>query len=194
MAKYGLRQVDLNLLVQLSLIGIVESPEQHLSDLLRSRQPIEDRTHKVLADALDGRSRGVRLTLQVTSESEALRTFRLNRRKLEIGRLVQSRPQGQSFSAAVAEVSRTSGKGPKTVESCHTLASKLDAWIRQCRVEGFPHSDAALEVAFIYSITTKIARNEAIKPSVEAFAQLIAEFERIAADASDIQPRVSHTR
>jgi hypothetical protein len=171
-------ETDHNFLVQMSLIGFVDNPAQELSRLLKSDQPLTTKTRLALADALDGRSKSAMLKLTVAGQSKVLQIFRSKLKHLRIGRDVQSRPAEQTFAAAAEEISRRYRKSPKTIENYHKLAKNCDDWIRRCRDRGVKHSDAELEIAFVYSEATGIKPEEAIKPSLDALTWLIVDFEK----------------
>lgn len=186
LAKYGLGQVDLNLLVQMSLAGLTEAPERHLSELLRSRQPIEERTRTLIADILDGRKYGVRLEVKFTNHNKIVRSFRRYRQKIEIGRRVKAEMERMTYAEAVSEVAGTSRLGEKSIEGCYTLLRRLESWAQGCRASGLLHSDLELEMAFVYSISTKTDLDNALKPSVELLAKFVTRFEDILTEAQGI--------
>jgi hypothetical protein len=186
LAKYGLGQVDLNLLAQLSLAGLIDEPGRHLSNLLRSKQPIEARTREVLADALDGRIAGSKLTVRHTRHSRLVRKFRSERHQIEVGRLVAATmtEPGMNYNNAVAKVAGLYRRSEAWVKAGHTKANKLAGWIEKCRNQGLNHTDAALEMAFVYSRLRGVDPADSLKPKVETLVDIITQFERIVLDAT----------
>lgn len=183
LAKYGLGQVDLNQLVQLSLAGLIDKPEYYLSELLKSGQPIEPRTRTVLADVLDGRSRGARVKVVPTKKNEFVRNFRRQRRKLEFGRRVQAAMERMTYADAIKHVAKDTPYGEKTLEVCVTLAKSFQNWVQECRVARLQHSEDVLEVAFVYSGLKGTKHEDALKPSLEDFAEIVRSFEQLVADS-----------
>jgi hypothetical protein len=186
LAKSGLGQVDLNLLVQLSLAGLIGSPEQYLSQLLRSQLPIEARTRKALADALDGRLAGSRLKVQHTQHSKLVRKFRRERHQIKIGRRVAAMmaEEAKTYDDVVEKVAIASRESVKWVQAGYTKANKLADWIAECRNRGLNHTDAALEMAFAYSTLRGVEPPDSLKPTVEGLADIIAQFDQIVVDAA----------
>lgn len=186
MAKYGLGQVDLNLLVKLSLAGLIDEPGRHLSNLLRSQQPIEARTREELADALDGRLPGSKLTVRHTRHSRLVRKFQSERHQIEIGRLVAAAmtERGVRYDDAIEKVASVCRRSEAWVKACYTKANNLTRWIEECRGRGLNHTDAALEMAFAYSTLRGVEPADSLKPSVEKLAEIIAQFEQIVEDAA----------
>lgn len=185
MAKYGLGQVDLNLLVQLSLAGLIDEPGRHLSNLLRSKQPIEARTREALADALDGRLAGSKLTVQHSRHSRLVRKFRSERHQIEVGRrvAVTMTEEGKTYDQAVEKVADDCHRSEKWVQACYTKANKLARWIEECRYRGLNHTDAALEMAFAYSRLRGVDPADSLKVTAEGLAEIISQFEQIVMDA-----------
>ena len=183
MAKYGLGQVDLNLLAQMGLAGLTAEPEHHLSRLLRSGQPIEEQTRIALADALDGRPGGSKLKLSQTGQHAFVRSFRKLRQQIEIGRRVEASMDGLAYADAIEKVTQSCRYGDKSVERFYTMAKDCALWIGECRKQGLEHTDEAFDVAFIYSKLKKIDRKNALKPSVELFAEIFDAFECMLVDA-----------
>ncbi len=188
MAKYGLAQIDLNLLVQMSLAGLIDEPEQHLANLLRSRQPIEARTRQALVDVLDGRLPGSRIRVTQTKQGKFVRRFRNMRRQLKVGQQVSEKMKEDSLSydQAVAKIAGTCGRSDKWVQSAHTQSNKLMLWIDGCRTRRLNLSDAALEMAFIYSTLKDLDPVDGLKPTVELLAKTVLMLEEVVIDAEGI--------
>lgn len=186
MAKYGLGQVDLNLLVQLSLAGLIDEPERRLSNLLRSKQPIEARTREALADALDGQLDGSKLSVRHTHYSRLARKFRSERRQIEIGRQVAAtmNEEGKTYDDAVEKLADACRRSEKWVQACYTKANKLADWITDCRSRGLSHTDAALEMAYVYSALRGVEPADALKPTIELLADIVQQFEKDVGEAT----------
>ncbi len=184
--KYGLGQVDLNLLVQLSLAGLIKSPERYLSQLLRSQQPIDARTRKELADALDGKLAGAKLTVHHTQHSKLVWKFRRERFQIEIGRRVAAMmtEKETAYDDAIVKVAGACRESEKWVQAGYTKANKLARWTAECRKQGLNHTDAALEMAFVYSTLRGVDPADSLKPTVEGLADIIAQFDQIVLDAA----------
>lgn len=173
----------------MSLAGLIDEPARHLSNLLRSGQPIEARTRQKLADLLDGRASAVRLQISLTRENKVVRAFRKARRDLQIGRRVaEMMNDKKSYAGAISEVARTSNLGEKSVQRCYTEMQKFNHWSANCRASGLDFSDLALEAAFAYSKAKSIKPAEAIKPLIEQLGRLAELFESILADAEGLRP------
>ncbi len=188
MAKYGLAQVDFNLLVQMSLAGLIDAPEHHLSNLLRSPQPIEARTRQALADALSGRLPASKIKVTQTKQVVFVRRFRKLRQQIKIGQQVSEVMRGQSLSYddAVEAIAAKYRGGEKSVQRAYTHANKLQRWLEECRKLRLNHSDAALEMAYIYSTLKGIDVADGLKPTVEHLAELVYRFEQAVSDASGL--------
>ena len=186
MAKYGLGQIDLNLLVQLSLEGLIDSPEDHLSRLLRSQQPIEAGTRNALANALDGRLNSSKLHVHQTKQNGFVRKLRSERHQIEIGHRVSAMmtEESMTYDKAIEVVADACGRSEKWVQACQTKANKLQRWIKECRDIGLNHSDAALEMAFNYSTLKGMDPGEGLKPTIERLAKIILMFEASVVDAA----------
>lgn len=169
---------DLNLLARFALAGLLETPERHIADLMRSDQIIEAETRQSLADALEGKSDTGSLVIKNKDRTQVLRRFQRLRKRIQLGRDVRATRSDLSYADAVKEIAKKVGKSEKAIEGYVTLSAKCDRWIEQQRALGHNHSDLALECAFVYMQVGSNDPDNPIKPSIEGLADLIKEFER----------------
>lgn len=173
--KYGLGLIDLNLLAQMALSGLSDTPERDVADLLRSGQPIEPETRRQLADALDAQTDGFHLKFHKMDRTAGYRAFALRRRRLQIGR--EAIALGATLGSGKAK-KLTAAKytcSIKTVGAHIAFARRLDAWLASVRGDPSrgPYSDFALEIVFLYADATNKRPDEALKPSAEMLARLV---------------------
>ena len=177
MAKFGLGQVDLNLLARLALSGLTENPERDIASLLRSKQPIEQFTRELLAEALDGQSNKLILKATNRAVAKGFRAYRLRLKRLSVAREVRALIPEFGYEEAILKVSMK-GMSQSQISQCYTYLKKLEHWLAECRAEGADQSDEALVVAFIYADISNIPKRAAIKPSLEHLARLLADAEQ----------------
>lgn len=183
--QYGLGRVDLNLLAQLALFGISETPERDVADLLRSGQPIEPQTRLLLAEALDGRSKNFHLKFHKTESGAGYRAFMLRRRRLQIGREAIALGLTQGRARAERITAEKYGCSTKTISATITLTRRLDAWVASVRTDSSrdQYSDTALEFAFLYADATNQHPDQALRPSAEGLAELVLHLDDFQAPA-----------
>lgn len=183
--QYGLGRVDLNLLAQLALYGVSDTPERDIADLLRSGQPIEPQTRMMLADAFDGRSKNCHLKFHKTEHAARYRAFMLRRRRLQIGREAIALGLTQGRARAEGVMAEKCGCSTKTISANITFARRLDAWVESVRSDPSRnhYSDFALELVFLYADATNKRPDEALKPSAETLAEFIRQIDDYQAPA-----------
>ena len=148
MAKYGLGGgKDLNLLAQLALGGLLETPERHIAALMRSSQPIELETRQSLANALEGKSNGGSLELKQKGRGKVVRRFQEFRARIKLGREVRALQTDLTYECAVKKVAEQSHESEKNIQRFRALSRKCDNWIDQHRNEESDLSNLALECA-----------------------------------------------
>lgn len=175
---------DLNLLARFALAGILEAPERHIAELLRSSQTIEAKTRQSLADALEGKSDTGSLVIKNQKSGQILRRFQRLRKRIELGRDARALQSDKTYSDAITKIADAVGKSEKSIEGYVTLSAKCDRWIEQQRALGHNHSDLALECAFVYMQVGSNDPDNPIKPSIETFADIIRELEMCVGERS----------
>ena len=191
MARYGLRQVDLNLLAQLALHGLSRLPEADIVNLLRSEQPIERETRDRLADALEGGPG--RLTLKAIGKQpmKVFNAFQLRRDRLATGRDVLSRIPDIGYDEAILDGATRHPMGQKSLAAAVAFARKVEAWIQSIRLASGPSndlSDFALEVVYLYADATERDPMSCLRPSARDLAILLEFFDERRASATGLRP------
>ena len=182
--KYGLGQIDLNLLAQLALLGHSNTPERDIADLMRSGQPIEESTRLLLAEVLDGRGNGIQFKVRPNPRTAPVRAFELRRKRLRMGQEAIELGRQRTKAEANRQIAIKYGCSEKSVEASSTFARRAAAWIESIRpdhAQGFTNS--TLEVVFCYADATNKHPDEALKASAGDFAKLIRSFDDLQAPA-----------
>jgi len=178
----------MNLLVQLSLAGLIDEPATHVSNLLRSGQPVEARTREALANALDGRSVGTKIQIRTTAQNAFVRRFMRRKKQLELGRRVNA-SKGMSRCNAVRLVTEADDChwGESSVDKFAMFAGDFDAWVEKCRMEGLEQPEQALELTFLYADVKGDDPNAWLRSSIDTLQRLIETFEITVSDAEGLR-------
>jgi hypothetical protein len=174
--RYGLGQIDLNLQAQLALMGLSDTPERDIAELLRSGQPIEEKTRQRLADALEGKAKRIHLKAVGLNASQSLRSLQSWRRNVQIGKAIDALIPDLGYDAGIKHGAITYSTSEKSIVSYLAWYRKMRKWIAAIR-EAREHehlSDFALEVAFLYAKATRRKPAECLSSDAGEFADFIA--------------------
>lgn len=194
--QYGLNQVDLNLRAQLAIAGFSRTPEADISALLRSGQPIEERTRLKLADALDGKVKGFRLRGSNTAKVKGLRAFQTRREWLRIGRLVGEQMPRLKYEDAVARASAALGISVQSISAHVAFAKKVAKAIDalQQRPDAADLDLQNIEFVVLYAFATKQKPADCLRPSAQSLGHVVEALDALKAAARGLQPdRQTHS-
>lgn len=173
--RRGLAQIDLNLKARLALLGLSDTPERDIAELMASNQPIELETRQGMAAALLGKDHGMGLRLESKKSTLMLRRFLVKRKRLALGRAVEQQIAELGYNTAIEKAMALQQLGRKTVEALVTESRRADAWIarlkRQNRTEGF--TVETLELAYLYAALTKQKPEQFLIATLSAFSELV---------------------
>lgn len=191
----GLIPRNLNAQALVALRGLSDTPADDIVALLRSEQPIDAKIRHRLADAIEGKLRGVRIRVtnpkEVTFVKKLMREFarvrqgRLVRRQIQESQLEPVQVQGKNRESALKELAEAMGKEFKTAESCLTLADRLDGLIVDVRCRGYyPElTDTELTVAFLSARIDKLPPESGIDDALPALVNVVLQFQKMENEA-----------
>ena len=157
MKSRGLGSVDLNLRAQHALMGFSHSPDKDITDLLRSDEPIEPLTRRMLANAFGERDEGFHYRAFGQEGTAILRSMHLYLGRIKVGRtIVSEKKQSTDISRVEADWTQRLGLSLKSVQKFCALANKVDNWISKRQPKSTDPADLDhfhLTVACCYAIT-----------------------------------------
>ena len=178
----GLLPKDLNARAQVALLGLSDTPKDDIVALLRSDQPIDQKTRAWLADAIVRKPRG--LTFKLSNSRKPSWLMRLLRGVAHVsqGRSAERRIKEVGYDAAMSELATTMLLDEKSAMSRVALARKVDAWIGKVRAEMPEHSEldsVTLEAAYVLARVDKIKPEAAIDETLPQIVDLIRQFREL---------------
>lgn len=181
----GLFPRNLNSRALVALRGLSDAPADDIVALLRSDQPIDEKIRQRLADAIEGKCKGVRISVtnpkKVTFVRQLLRQYAHFRQ----GQYIRQQIQESKREAALNDLARAMGKSFKTAEPCLTLADQLDRWIAdvRCRGDHPDLTDTALTVAFLSAKIDDLPPEEGIDDALPALVNIVMHFQKMENEA-----------
>lgn len=178
----GLIPKDLNARAQMALHGLSDTPADDLAALLLSDQPIDSKTRSGLANAIVGRSRG--LKIKVTNSRKQTWLVKLIRSMANVsqGRAIRSMVEDLGYTPAMNEAARQTASSTKSAEACYRLAREVDGWMSTIRATEPELADLdglTLETVFFISRLERIEPKAAIDDSLIELVELLRQFRRI---------------
>ena len=177
----GLIDRDLNLRAQMALEGLTDDPIADIVALLRSDQPIDQNSRKKLANAFEGKSRGVNIKLGPPAKTKFLKQILRDVARVRHGRHARRQVDSIGYEAAIDALATKMRKSPKTAENCVTLVNKVDKWIADVRSEMPQHADLTdfeLEIAFHSAKAEASSPENAIDDLLKPLSGLIMKIEQ----------------
>lgn len=178
----GLIPRDLNARAQMALLGLSDTPADDLAALLLSDQPIDMKTRTGLANAIVGRSLGLKIKVTNSRKQTWLVMLIRSMANLSEGRAMRSMVKELGYTPAMIEAARRTASNKKTAEASYTLARAVDDWISTIRATEPELADLdslTLEVAYLISRLDKIEPKAAIDDSLPKLMEFLRQYLRI---------------
>lgn len=178
----GLLPKDLNVRAQVALRGLSDAPEDDILALLRSDQPIDQKTRARLADAIAGKPQGLTFKLSSAEEPSWLKRLIRSLAHVSQGRSAVRRIKEVGYDSAMSELAEAMLRNEKSAMSRVALARKVDAWIHKVRAEMPEHAqldNVTLETAYLLARIDKIKPEAAIDETLPQIVGLIRQFREL---------------
>lgn len=177
---------DLNARAQIALWGLSDDALGDIAALLRSDQPISEKTRTKLADAMEGIGDGVHLRLKASPRHKRAKIFLRKLTQLRQGQWADRRAKQVGYAEATRELAEKAGKSEKAAESSIALARKVNEWL-DLVLEQEPIGDwnrrYELQIEWLAASMDKREPQTSVSDWVLAAVQLAHVFEREQASA-----------